>query len=295
MTMIPPQNRKALVLFLLAAGLLILLAIGLPQAFSPAIRIVDESTQREIPLLVVLGEGMSGDFSWIFYLVIVVYILGFVTLFLTSDGRKRAIALGLLVGMIFLLLYLFSSDETPSEENVAEGPIPTEVIAGETLPTVPAEVAPMEPLPSAPDWVVTVIVMILAVILAGVLAVLWMAFSGRYKRPISISDEISLEVQTALDELEAGGDFPDVVIRCYARMSQVLQEARGLAREESMTPHEFETSLIQYGFPDAAVHNLTRLFEEVRYGSLMTDEKGTALAFESLSAIVAFCQEERAG
>jgi hypothetical protein len=293
--MIPQQNRKALVLFLLAAGLLILLAIGLPQAFNPAVRILNQSTSRELPLLTVVGEGVKGDFSWIFYLVMVVYILGFVALFLTPDGRKRAVVLGALLGLLLLFFYLFPSDETPTEEVLVEGPTATASIIEETLPTEPAEAVPMQPPPSAPDWMVTVTVIVLAVFLAGILAVLWIAFSGRFRRPISISDEISLEVQAALDELEAGGDFPDVVIRCYARMSQVLQEARGLAREESMTPHEFETSLIQYGFPEVAVHNLTRLFEDVRYGSLKADEKGTAVAVESLSAIVAFCQEEKTG
>jgi hypothetical protein len=293
--MMARHNRKALFYFALAAGLLILLAIGLPQAFRPAIRLAESSPSSEIPLFMVLSEGVSGDFSWIFYLVILVYILGFVALFLTAEGRKRVVILGAMIGLVLLLMYLFSSRETPGEEILSEGPSPTEVIVGDTFPTVPFEVAPLEPPPSAPDWVVTVIVIILAVILAGGLALLWIAFSGRFKHQSSISDEISTEVQTALDELEAGSEYPDVVIRCYTRMSQVLQEARGLSREQSMTPHEFETSLIQYGFPETAVHNLTHLFEDVRYGSLLADERGTALAVESLSAIVAFCQETKVG
>jgi hypothetical protein len=160
---------------------------------------------------------------------------------------------------------------------------------------VPAQFIATGDPPVLPNWVVGLIVILLALVLAGTLAMVFMAFNSRLRRPASLPEQISIQVQAALDELEAGQEYQDVVLRCYARMSQVLQEARGLSREQSMTPHEFETSLIQFGFPETPVHNLTHLFEDVRYGSIAVDERGMALAVESLSAIVAYCQQEKTG
>jgi hypothetical protein len=101
---------------------------------------------------------------------------------------------------------------------------------------------------------------------------------------------MSQEAQAAVEALEAGGDFQDVVLRCYARMSQVLAEQRGVFRQSAMTTHEFERVLIKLGFPSEPVRTLTHLFEEVRYGSIQQGESGTQMAISSLNAIISYCK-----
>jgi hypothetical protein len=168
---------------------------------------------------------------------------------------------------------------------------PEQETAGQPLPTPAVPIDMGEP-PVLPDWAVVLVVILLAFMAAGIMAFFLMILGSRLRRPKSLSEEIARPVQAALDELQAGEEYQDVVLRCYARMSQVLQEARGMSREQSMTPHEFEALLVHYGFPGIPVHILTHLFEKVRYGSLTTDDQDVSLAIESLTAIVVFCQQE---
>jgi hypothetical protein len=56
-----------------------------------------------------------------------------------------------------------------------------------------------------------------------------------------------------------------------------------------MTPSEFEQALQGKGLPREPVHQLTHLFEEVRYGARQVGEREERQAIDSLSAIVAAC------
>ncbi|HTP10892.1 MAG TPA: DUF4129 domain-containing protein, partial [Anaerolineae bacterium] len=82
-----------------------------------------------------------------------------------------------------------------------------------------------------------------------------------------------------------GGDFKLTIVRCYQEMSRVVREERGLAREAAMTPREFEDYLASQGLPRAALNTLTRLFEQVRYGSLPAAAQEEALALTCLTEI----------
>ncbi len=282
------HNRKALLLFGLAAGLLILLGVGLPDAFNPSVQTVGSGSVAR-PLLGEFSERTADGFNWLFYLFMFIYLLAVVSIFLTVDGRRRFLILALMIAGMILILAFFKPRERIRDANPLPAASSLALETSEVVPTPASEViSPGEP-PAIPDWIVTAFVLVLAVLLAGVVVLAVIAL-GQRKPSESLPDEISRQAQVALDELEAGGDYPDVIIRCYARMSQVLQVERGLERDRAMTPHEFEHSLIQHGFPETPVRVLTHLFEEVRYGNIPTSEKGGELAVASLSAIVAYCQ-----
>jgi hypothetical protein len=143
--------------------------------------------------------------------------------------------------------------------------------------------------PETPDWLVTVAGIGLALlIVSGSAAIVWLI--ARQKFFTSVPQEISLEARAAIEALEAGGEFQDVILRCYARMSQVLSEQRGVHRESAMTPHEFERLLIKLGFPSEPIRTITHLFEEVRYGSIQQGENGMQMAVSSLNAIIYYCK-----
>jgi hypothetical protein len=103
--------------------------------------------------------------------------------------------------------------------------------------------------------------------------------------------ELASRAQAALDDIEADRiEFDDVIIRCYAEMSQALQVEKGIKRKQAVTSHEFEKELLSKGFPAHPVQQLTKLFEQVRYGRQKLGEDAKGRAMESLREIIAFCK-----
>ena len=78
----------------------------------------------------------------------------------------------------------------------------------------------------------------------------------------------------------------NVVIRCYAKMSQVLRQSRKIQRHSAMTPREFGNHLAEIGLGDEHIQRLTRLFEGVRYGYRPSEWPVEREAIECLQAIV---------
>ena len=103
-------------------------------------------------------------------------------------------------------------------------------------------------------------------------------------------ERLAREARVAVDALQADADVRDVVTRCYAEMSRVVREERGLRRENSVTAREFERYLSQRGLPLSPVRTLTRLFEAVRYGANVPGDGARREAIESLRAIAEACR-----
>ncbi len=144
-----------------------------------------------------------------------------------------------------------------------------------------------------PHWVTTVAVVVIALaitlILTGIFFILWRRSQARLrlKEPLN---KVEREAQAALDSIISGGDLREAILRCYMQMVETIKEYRGYFREQDMTPHEFELFLEKHGLPQDPVHQLTRLFEEVRYGAMKPGRKEEQTAIASLSAIVSACQ-----
>lgn len=157
----------------------------------------------------------------------------------------------------------------------------------ELLPLAP----PLEFSANPPEWVVLAVSLGLALLLAA-LAGLAVWFYLRRRRAEQPLKRIAIEAQTALDALQSGGDLKNIVIRCYFEMSRVIREQRGIQRDKDMTPREFEMELERRGLPREPVQKLTRVFEEVRYGTKEPGEREKFLATISLSEIVEACRSE---
>ncbi|MGE5465155.1 MAG: DUF4129 domain-containing protein [Syntrophothermus sp.] len=129
-------------------------------------------------------------------------------------------------------------------------------------------------------------------IAAGVLLGSW--FLVRlFRRPAV--DPVLLHAEAAVQDMQAGKDFRNVIIQCYARMASALQKEHGIERDSSMTSREFEAYLASRGFPARPVHGLTVLFEKVRYSrsGLTRDDERQAL--DCLQAIIGHAEGKARG
>jgi hypothetical protein len=66
----------------------------------------------------------------------------------------------------------------------------------------------------------------------------------------------------------------------------VLSQQRGLERDRAMTPREFAQHLAASGVRDEHIQQLTRLFEDARYGAQPPSARDERAAVECLTAIV---------
>jgi hypothetical protein len=150
------------------------------------------------------------------------------------------------------------------------------------------------PPPPRPAWVgVATTLLIIAFWLTTAVAALWYIWKKTTPKEDALTD-LAREAQAALDSLQSGDSLGEVIMRCYLEMGRVLSELRDIQREEAMTPREFERRLTLLGLPAAPVANLTRLFEDARYGRRETSPEERATAVASLEAIIAACQQEEA-
>lgn len=203
---------------------------------------------------------------------------------LTREGRQRLVA-DVIVLTFFILLaaYLRSLPQTATTTL----PVPDFAVSlgqqTDAEPTVSFLMAP-------PAWLTLAVLLIISLsLVAAVGGLIWFVRRRRKSRQ-SAWRELAQEAQDAVEALQQGGDFKLTIVRCYQEMSRVVREERGLAREAAMTPHEFEDCLVNQGLPQAPLNTLTRLFEQVRYGSLPAGAAEEALAVSSLTEIAEGCR-----
>jgi hypothetical protein len=126
-------------------------------------------------------------------------------------------------------------------------------------------------------------------ILLAVSVLAWYLYRRFFYKPDSTADQLKAEVEGAINEIESGVDLRNVIIRCYADMSQILMDRRGIQRQKAMTPREFELELQEIGLPQIAIQRLTSLFEAVRYGNAQLDSEAEQEAIHCLTTIAEAC------
>lgn len=136
-----------------------------------------------------------------------------------------------------------------------------------------------------PDWLdsVSVAATLVVLIIIGVVIYAAMRIQRYRKPPLEL---VARDAEATLAEIRAGVEVKDAVMRCYLDMSNTLIRQRGLARDEGMTPREFEEVLVEEGLPPESVDRLTRLFERVRYGAREASEEDKLEATAALEEIV---------
>src|SRR6266508_3741630 len=92
-------------------------------------------------------------------------------------------------------------------------------------------------------------------------------------------------VQTAIQELELGGDVRQVILACFERFCRLLG-ARGITEQVALTPRELERlAIVRLRVSPDASDTLTSLFEEARYSEHALGEADRVRAIDSLAGI----------
>ena len=90
-----------------------------------------------------------------------------------------------------------------------------------------------------------------------------------------------------------GLDLKDVIVKCYRQMSLALEKEQGIERKDFMTTREFENLLEAAGIPHDPIHQLTQLFEAVRYGNWQPNPMDEQKAIHCLQAIMLYSREPK--
>jgi hypothetical protein len=109
----------------------------------------------------------------------------------------------------------------------------------------------------------------------------------RNKKKDSRLEKIVLET---LRDINAGRQWEDAVIQCYAQMTDAVSRKRRMKRDISMTPAEFAKGLEEAGLPSGPIRKLTDLFERVRYGSRSSRENEASEAILCLTEIISYLE-----
>ena len=146
-----------------------------------------------------------------------------------------------------------------------------------------------------PEWSVWVASIGTAVFLTGVVSLGLLLYYKKYYKRMTPADRLAREAERAVDALQQGGEFKNVIIRCYYQMSQILSSERGIRRDLAMTPSEFEQALEEKGFPSEPIQYLTKIFEEVRYGTRQPDKQEEEKAIWYLTVIAEASKDSHLG
>ena len=251
----------------------------------------DEATGGMSPEL---DEAFRTAFR-IFAAIIVVGLPLVILYSLFSPEARRNLLKGMVPILLFaLFLYLAFRVGSKVEEQLTPtpmvAPVATQItpVPEQTVEAIAEELGGIDR--SAPEWLIWGAVVSLALIMALALVGLGRLLLRYRERQPSPLAELADQAEDAVEAIRAGADLRDTVQLCYYRMSQTLQQQRGIRREIAMTPREFEAYLGRSGIPVEHVRRLTRLFEQVRYGAKATGKEDEHQALLSLGAIVEYCR-----
>jgi hypothetical protein len=271
-------------LFILATGLSgVELMPGDPDAFNWIFRF-ERPSQTVAPG----GERMMEIFRVLYLIGLVLLPIYLIYSIVNPKARKRFIR-DMVTLAFFTLFMMVVADYIEKNFQEQEG---TELEGFGGMGEMPlgegdVPAAEEQKPPEVLVWIAGLVVALVIVAL-GVLIFLIVWYNR--KRNDEFVDRIATEMQSAIDELQAGGDIRNVVVRCYSEMIQALKEQRGIQKNASLTPREFEDALKKNGLPLEPVHELTRLFELVRYGHKPISKREELVAIDNLTLIVEACR-----
>jgi hypothetical protein len=121
-------------------------------------------------------------------------------------------------------------------------------------------------------------------VISTLLLITWFLVNRLHKRRM-IRSELAEQARDAIQQIQSGRRFDDIIVRCYYEMCRTLNTQFGVERKFATTPREFEHQCLKLGLPEWAVTTLTRLFEEFRYGQIATDQQDQDQALACLRAI----------
>jgi len=276
---VAPETRRSALIFLLVSLILtVLIAAGLPQLkFKPGMPI--PSFDNGQAALTSADESPVGlplsAFAGILSLIVLAVFLVFLIV-----QAVRGVPWKKLMRELWGLLWKFLLVAVLLVVVAALLPKSEGVSSAESLPQPkPLVTAPLGPVPAVLIWCV-------AFGLAGTALFLGLRLIAASRRPVLRSWE--QEVEDARQAILDGQDLRQVIIQCYLRMGRTLQQEQQIERETFMTTGEFEAHLSARGVPPDPVHQLTRLFDAVRYGRWEPASGEEQRAIQCLDAILAY-------
>jgi hypothetical protein len=282
-------KRRTLILLGLVMVMTMIIAASLPrlefQAGMPLPRLengqVVAAPAAKEPFLAISASKFLGIFFGLFlagsmlYMFYKLLIRGFRWKEVTAVLQQLLFISLIVAGILLLILILPSSGVSDSPAV----PVPT---------AEPPRTAPLGLVPASMLWLV-VIGLLAVVMTVGI----WILTSAsRRAMPIAL---VGFEAEKALQALKDGLDLKDVIIKCYRQMSLVLEKKRGIKRKDFMTTGEFENLLEAAGFPNKPIHQLTQLFEAVRYGNRQPNPASEQTAIKCLEAIILYSHDQGDG
>ncbi len=281
------SKRKLLIFLLLFTAALALVAAGLPgldlkRGLPPPYLEGGQIILQDAPGAPALEYGAN---EFVIQVLLTVLVIGLVLIVLRSArgagwrellrGQSRLIA-GLLVFAALLATAVYM---LPSSTEMVIEPL-------EIPPPPPVVLAPLGAPPVSLVWLVGALVGVGALLIAA-----WFLRSRPARQPALV--RLGKEAEKARQALLTGMSLREVILECYRQMSRVLQEENGIERQAYMTTGDFERLLSAEGFPAAPVHQLTRLFDAVRYGRWQPGPSDEQQAVGCLEAITRYSKETR--
>ncbi|MGM0590817.1 MAG: DUF4129 domain-containing protein [Halobacteriota archaeon] len=219
-------------------------------------------------------------------LLLLAILLVLVSLWYVSVERRgllqQLVGLLLLAGLLFLLILLIAPEFSPRGFELLDPTNGTLVPGGgggTTETTTPA-------LPSS------LLVLLIGLVVLGAMVAL---FRRSAAAPVESEREDDPQVDTeavgraagrAADRIESATDVDNEIYRAWREMTALLE----VSSPETYTPGAFESTAIDAGMDAADVRELTRLFEDVRYGGRepsSTDEQRAIAVFRRIEDVYA--------
>jgi hypothetical protein len=243
------------------------------------------------------AAGDSSGWGWLVDVFRVVLALALIIFpfyliyMLINPKRRRQLIRDVII--FALILFFFDQLRRISENLSNRDPSFEGVGPNSDLPPAPQITPLTDFVANPPPWLVTLVIITVVIVIA---LILFLIFWFTLRKRSNDADAITIveqQAQDALQSINAGGDLRDTIIQCYRSMVQAVKNERGIHRELSVTPREFVKILTGKGLPPGPVRDLTRLFEDVRYGNVQGGMRQQIEAVSCLEEIVEACKRQK--
>ncbi len=279
--MIVDAKRKVLIYLGLALVMIVLIASGLPRLqLNPGLPLPRLQNDEWFVIPDAAGSEPVAEIrvntfiEILFFTVIGLFVLNMIFKLIKGISWKEVLPALLAyslftLAVIFLLYFLLKGLSTSQPTPLPELP----------PPSVPLPASPLGSPPPLLNWLVAISLAVTAALIS-----VWLIRRGA-KTELELT-RLGLAAVKARQGILTGLDLKRVILECYRQMSMALQQEQGIEREAFMTTREFERLLEDSGVPHDPVHELTQLFEAVRYGRWQPNPGDEQKAIRCLDAII---------
>jgi hypothetical protein len=235
------------------------------------------------------ADALVRVLQMLFLVALIIFPFAVIIIMLDPDLRKRVLRSAIVMLLLLALASMWASnlaELTEEDVDIFTGLQGEGEALGEASSFTDEEFS----VESIPTWLPLSLSLGAGLIIAIiVVSVVRQIRRDRAERVGSLT-AVARRAEAAIDELEQGGDLQNTIMRCYAEMTRIVGEQRGIRRGSAVTAGEFTDFLVRANLPPSAVRRLTQLFERARYGTGRAAPQDEADAIASLQAIVDACR-----